>query len=282
MSAAPDPRVNAYRPDLAAASLRGVVRAERYVDGVACQMRAGFAALNEEPSFESRQASQLLFGEVFTVYEERDGWAWGQNATDGYVGWTRIEGLEMEPAEPTHTVAALRTYLFPAPDLKTPPLDMLSLGCAVTVTGTEGNWSAVAGGGFVYSRHLATRGAKPADPVDTALRFLEAPYLWGGRTSLGLDCSALVQLALAAAGIACPRDSDQQAAAVGALVSDDGAGHAFRRGDIVFFPGHVGIMADATDLVHANAFHMCVAREPLAEVVRRAGDKGISAVRRLG
>jgi cell wall-associated NlpC family hydrolase len=188
----------------------------------------------------------------------------------------------MEPVEPTHTVAALRTYLFPAPDLKTPPLDMLSLGAAVTVTGTDGKWSAIAGGGHVYTAHLLAPGAHAADPVDTALRFMEAPYLWGGRTSLGLDCSALVQLALAAAGVACPRDSDQQAAAIGALVATDGAGHAFGRGDIVFFPGHVGIMADATDLIHANAFHMRVTREPLADVVRRAGDKGITAVRRLG
>lgn len=135
MTATLDPRVNAWRPDLAAASLRGRVEAERFVDGVPCQVRAGFAPLNEQPSFDSRQASQLLFGEVFTVFEERDGWAWGQNATDGYVGWTRLEGLEMEVVAPTHTVTALRTYLFPAPDLKTPPLDMLSLGSAVTVTG---------------------------------------------------------------------------------------------------------------------------------------------------
>lgn len=277
----PDPRIHPYRPDLAAASLRGVVAAERFVEGVPCQVRAGFAPLNERPAFDSRQASQLLFGEVFTVFEERDGWAWGQNGTDLYVGWTRLEGLEMEVVPPTHTVAALRTYLFPEPDLKTPPLDMLSLGARVTVTGTEGKWSGVAGGGYVYTAHLAGPDAAPVAPVDTALRFMEAPYLWGGRSSLGLDCSALVQLSLAAAGVPCPRDSDMQAASVGALVSVDGAGHAYARGDIVFFPGHVGLMADAVDLVHANAFHMRVAREPLAEVVRRAGDKGVTAVRRL-
>lgn len=281
MNAALDPRLNAFRPDIAAASLRGVVEADRFVEGVACQVRTGFASLAEQPSFESRQASQLLFGEVFTVFEERDGWAWGQNGTDRYVGWTRLEGLEMGVSAPTHTVMALRTYLFPAPDLKTPPLDMLSIGSKVTVTGVDGNWSAVEGGGFIYARHLAAPDAPPADPVDTALRFLGAPYLWGGRTSLGLDCSALVQLSLSAAGIPCPRDSDQQAAAVGTLVSGNGEGHAFRRGDIVFFPGHVGIMADATDLIHANAFHMCVTREPLAAVCARAGDKGINAVRRL-
>lgn len=281
MSATLDPRINPYRSDLAAAALKGVVQADRYVEGVPCQVRAGFATLAEQPAFEARQASQLLFGEVFTVFEERDGWAWGQNGTDGYVGWTRIEGLEMDVSDPTHRVAALRTYLFPAPDLKTPPLDMLSLGSYVTVEAEEGNWSAVAGGGYVFTKHLQGPGALPADPVATALRFMEAPYLWGGRTSLGLDCSALVQLALAAADVPCPRDSDQQASSVGTLVSPDGRGHAFQAGDLVFFPGHVGIMADGRDLIHANAFHMRVTCEPLAEVVARAGDKGISAVRRL-
>lgn len=282
MTSAPplDPRVHAYRPDLAAASLRGRVEAARFVDGVPCQINAGFVSMKEQPGIHARQSTELLFGETVTVFEERDGWVWCQNATDGYVGWLRLEGLDTDVQAPTHRVGALRSFLYAEPDLKTPFVDILSLGALVCVTGEEGAWCQIAGGGWVYGRHLLPLGTALADPVKTAERFLGTPYLWGGRTSIGIDCSGLVQMALAAAGQACPRDSDQQQAAVGALVSADGRDHAFRRGDIVFFPGHVGIMADATDLIHANAFHMAVVREPLAAVLERA-DKGISAVRRL-
>lgn len=277
-----DPRVHPYRADLAAASLRGQVDAARFVEGVPCQIRSGFVSLKEQPGFESRQSSELLFGEAFTVFEERDGWAWGQNGTDGYVGWLRIEGLDADVHQPTHRVTALRSFLFAEPDLKTPFIDLLPIGARVAVAGDSGNWREVAGGGWLYAKHLAPLDAPAQDPVDTALRLLGTPYLWGGRTSIGIDCSGLVQVALAFAGVDCPRDSDQQAASVGALVSKDGTGHAFRRGDVVFFPGHVGIMADGADLVHANAFHMAVVREPLADVLARAGDKGgITAVRRL-
>ncbi|HYC05173.1 MAG TPA: NlpC/P60 family protein [Azospirillaceae bacterium] len=282
MSAALDPRIHAYRPDLAAATLKGQVEAERFVDGIPCQVRAGFVTLAERPAPDSRQSSQLLFGEVFTALEEKDGWVWGQNATDGYVGYLRIEALDMEVQEPTHRVTALRGYLFPEPDLKSPFLDVLSLASPVTVVGERDGYAELAGGGWLYAKQLEPLdAAKAHDPVETALRFLGTPYLWGGRTSLGLDCSALVQLSLSMAGVACPRDSDQQRESVGTKISDDGRDVAYQRGDIVFFPGHVGIMADATDLVHANAFHMCVTREPLTDVVARAGAKGINGVRRL-
>jgi hypothetical protein len=279
--AGPDPRIVPFRPDLAAAHLRGTVEAARYVEGVRCRVAAGFANLKEGPSPDSRQSSQLLFGETFTVFEEADGWAWGQNATDSYVGHVRLEALDMEGAEPGHRVSALRTYLFPEPDLKTPPLDLLPFGAAVAALGETDGYVEIDGGGWIYGRHLREAAAPAADPVDTALRFLGTPYLWGGRTSLGIDCSGLVQMALAAAGIACPRDSDLQKAALGQLVSDTGAGHGFARGDLVFFPGHVGLMADPDRLVHANAFHMEVVCEPLADVLARAGAKGITAVKRI-
>jgi cell wall-associated NlpC family hydrolase len=278
----PDPRVHAWRPDLAHSSLRGQVEAERFVDGVPCRIRTGFTALTEQPGFESRQASQLLFGEVFTVLEERDGWAWGQGATDSYVGWLQVEALDMDVPAPTHRVAALRSYLFSEPDLKSPPLDLLSFEGRVTVEAERDGWCGIVGGGWIYRRHLLPVATRTADPAVAALRFAGTPYLWGGRTSLGLDCSALIQLSLAAAGSPCPRDSDQQAAAVGTLVSSDGVGFLWRRNDLVFFPGHVGIMENETHLIHANAFHMAVVSEPLADVLKRAGTKGISAVRRLG
>lgn len=279
----PDPRIHPYRPDLAASYLRGRVEADRFIDGVPCQVRTGFANVMEQPGFDQRQSTQLLFGEVFTVFDDRDGWVWGQNGTDGYVGWMRLENLTDEVGAPTHRLTALRSFLFAEPDLKTPFIDVFSMGAPLMVVEEKGAWVQVDGGGWLYGRHVAPLDAPPADPVETALKFLGAPYLWGGRTSIGLDCSGLVQIACMMAGIDCPRDSDQQKAALGTQVSADGRGHAYHRGDIVFFPGHVGIMADATTLIHANAHHMAVVREPLADVLARAGDKGgITAVKRLG
>ena len=276
-----DPRVNPFRDDLAASYLRGRVSATRFIDGVPCQIRSGFAAVKEEPSFEARQSTELLFGESFTVLDERDGWAWGQNGTDGYVGWLRVEALDADLTVPTHKVGALRTFVQPEPDLKAPFVDVLSLGARVVVTGEEGNWRQIDGGGWVHARHLLPITDVAPDFVAVAEQFVGTPYLWGGRTSIGVDCSGLVQLALLAAGRHCPRDSDQQAASVGGVLSTDGRGLQYRRGDLVFFPGHVGIMINADTLLHANAFHMQVAAEPLADVVMRAGDKGISAVKRL-
>lgn len=277
-----DPRVHPYRDDLAASYLRGRVNAARFIDGVPCQIRSGFAAVKEEPSFEARQSTELLFGEAFTVLDERDGWAWGQNGTDGYVGWLRVEALDADLTVPTHKISALRTFVQPEPDLKLPFLDVLSMGARVVVTDEQGDWRQIDGGGWVHARHLAPVAQDAPDFVAVAERFAGTPYLWGGRTSIGIDCSGLVQLALLAGGVHCPRDSDQQAAAIGTLVSADGTGVQYQRGDLVFFPGHVGIMTDAVTLLHANAFHMQVVAEPLADVVARAGAKGINAVKRLG
>ncbi len=277
----PDPRVHPYRDDLAASYLRGRVAAARFIDGVPCQIRSGFAAVKEEPSFEARQSTELLFGETFTVLDERDGWAWGQNGTDGYVGWLRVEALDADITVPTHKVSALRSFLQPEPDLKQPFVDLLSFGAHVVVTGEEGDWRQIDGGGWLHKLHLAPVAEMAADFVAVAERFVGTPYLWGGRTSIGIDCSGLVQLALLAAGHHCPRDSDQQAASLGDLISSDGQGVAFQRGDLVFFPGHVGIMASPDSLLHATASHMQVVREPLADVLARAGTRGVNAVRRL-
>ncbi|MFV3077258.1 C40 family peptidase [Niveispirillum fermenti] len=276
-----DPRVHPYREDLAASYLRGRVDAARFIDGVPCQIRSGFAAVKAEPSFEAGQTTELLFGETFTVLDERDGWAWGQNGTDGYVGWVRVEALDADITLPTHKVSALRTFLLPEPDLKQPFVDVLSLGARVVVTAEQGEWRQVDGGGWLHARHLAPVAITAADFVAVAEQFAGTPYLWGGRTSIGIDCSGLVQVALLAAGHHCPRDSDQQAAIIGTLVSGDGKGVTYQRGDLVFFPGHVGIMTDAATLLHANAFHMQVVAEPLADVLARAGAKGITAIRRL-
>jgi cell wall-associated NlpC family hydrolase len=272
----PDPRINAYRPDLAAAHLEGVVVAERFIEGVPCQLRTGFATVKAQPDFEARQTTQALFGETVTVYEEHDGWVWGQIETDGYVGYLRLDTLWGETPEPTHRVSAIRTFLFPEPDLKSPTLDVLSLTSRVAVAGETNGFAELEQGGWVFMKHLAGLAEVVPDYVATAGRLIGVPYLWGGKTSMGLDCSGLVQIALDAASFSVPRDSDQQAKVIGEAVADFGD---LRRGDIVFFPGHVGIMTGPERLLHANAFHMMVTEEPLADVVAHGAQ--VTGVRRI-
>ena len=260
----------------------------RFLAGTPRQVRQGSLALKAAPEVGAEQTSQLLFGEIFTVYHEAGGWAWGQNASDGYVGYCRSEGLAAAIAPPSHRVTALRSFVYAEPTLKKPPLDVLSLTSPVAVAGeAEGGYRPLSGGGWMFAGHLAPIAEAEPDYVATALRLLGTPYLWGGRGTLGIDCSGLIQLALAAAGIAAPRDSDMQRGELGDSIGPvpaDGAGVAFRRGDLVFFPGHVGIMLDGERLVHATAFTMSVTIEPLGPVISRTDPSrggGLLAVRRM-
>ncbi len=287
-----DPRLNAYRPDLAAESLKGRVAAARFTAGQPAQVACGTAALRRRPGADAPQDTQLLSGEEVTVFDEAEGWAWVQNRPDGYVGYVVSAALGRDVRAAMHSVKALRTFLYPEPDLKAPPLDALTMTGRVAVTGTEGGYSEVAFGGrrgWVYSRHLAAQGegggeVEP-DFVATALRFLGVPYLWGGKASGGLDCSGLVQVALARAGIPCPRDSDLQAASLGVELPWDPGRTGLQRGDLIYFPGHVAIALDAELVVSANAHAMMVSVEPLAElevrVKQESGGTGVTGVRRL-
>jgi cell wall-associated NlpC family hydrolase len=282
-----NPRLNAYRPDLADVSLEGRVTAERFTAGRPAQVARGVAALRRAPSADAPQDTQLLSGEAVTVFDEAEGWAWVQNRSDGYVGYVVSAALG-EARAATHGVQVLRSFLFPGPDLKLPPRDALTMTGRVAVTDTEGAYSQVAFGGqegWVYSRHLAPDGEVATDYVATALQFLGVPYLWGGKASDGLDCSGLVQVALARAGIPCPRDSGTQAASLGAELPWQTDRTELQRGDLIYFPGHVAIALDATQVVNANAHAMMVSIEPLAELEARvkeeSGGTGVTAVRRL-
>ncbi|RMH48037.1 MAG: NlpC/P60 family protein [Alphaproteobacteria bacterium] len=214
-----------------------------------------------------RAVSQLLRGEGFLVARIRGGMAWGQAAHDGYVGHVEADALGAPGPAPTHHVAVPLTHLYPAPDIKAPPGAALPLGAPVTVL-AMGERFAETPEGFLPRGHLADRPA--ADPVAVAEMFLHAPYLWGGRSVMGIDCSGLVQQAFRAAGHPMPRDSDMQAATGRELAPAE----ALRRGDLVFWRGHVGIMRDGATLLHANAFHMQVASEPLAEAEARIAASG--------
>ena len=265
-----DPRLTPALGDAAAVSLEGVRPAARYLSPDEMQAVFPVAAIRREPSRTAEQLDQLVFGERFDVLDRRDGWAFGQAVRDGYVGWVRLETLEPCGPRPTHWVSALRTYAFNEPFIKAAPQARLSMNALVHVEARDGRFAKLSGSGFVAERHLALLGAWADDPAAVAQTYLGAPYLWGGRESVGLDCSGLVQQALYACGRAAPRDSDQQAA-LGRPVDPDAG---LERGDLVFWRGHVAMMLDGATLIHANAFHMAVTAEPLAEAVGRIAEGG--------
>ena len=272
----PDPRLTPARPDLADIRLKGVVAAERYVEGEAARVVLPSAPLRRAPRPDAGLDTEAVMGDAVTVYETRDGFAWIQFARDGYVGYLPAEALGPADPAPTHRVAALRTFVYPAPDLKRPHLAHLSLGAAFAAAAREGEYWRLAPGGFVFAGHAVALGTAEPDFAATAERLVGTPYLWGGRTSLGLDCSGLVQLCLQNAGRPCPRDADQQERALGTPLPPGLDG--LQRGDLVFWKGHVGLMLDADRLIHANGHHMAVAVEPLREAVERIAEKSFGAV----
>ncbi|MDJ0513504.1 MAG: NlpC/P60 family protein [Methyloceanibacter sp.] len=277
-----DPRRHAFRDGLAASALRGSVKAERYAEGERRQVIASALPLRRAPRAAASLDTEALFGETLVVFDEDDGWSWVQLDHDGYVGYVPSAGLGPVGAAATHRIAALRTYVFPEPDAKAPPLQMLSLNARVNIGETAGPYAMIDTGGFVYAAHLVPVRALAPDFVAVAEGFLGAPYLWGGRTSVGLDCSGLVQLAAAAAGHALPRDADMQEAEAGEPL-DVLEGAELKRGDLIFWEGHVGIMTSASRFLHANAYHMAVELEPFADARARIKNAGfeITGARRL-
>ena len=278
-----DKRVTPARPDLADERLRDLVEASRFVQGTSRRVVAPSAPLRREPYPDAPLDTEALMGEAVTVYDEFEGFAWAQLEADGYVGYLPTESLGHAEAPPTHRVVALRTFLYPGPSLKLPPLAHLPLGAGVTPVEDKAEYRRLATGGWVFAGHLRPADEHAPDFVSVAERMIGVPYLWGGKTSLGLDCSGLVQMAMAMAGMAAPRDSDMQAEALGAPVEIGDGLSGLRRGDLVVWRGHVGIMQDAERLLHANGHGMAVESEPLsvAEARIRQNSYGpITGVRR--
>lgn len=275
-----DPRITPARSDLAAAHLRGKVKASQYVEGTEQEVIVGIAPLRQEPRHDAPLLTEALYGESMTIYEtDEDGWAWGQLKSDGYVGWLPAAALLAPDAPPTHKVTALRTFLFPGASIKLPPVDALPLGAQVAVAREQDSFAVTAAGHFIPKGHLVPLAHAEPDFVAVAERLVGAPYLWGGKSSLGIDCSGLVQVALTACGVPCPRDSDMQEAALGKPASLAG----LQAGDLIFWKGHVAIARGRNSMIHANAFHMAVAIEPVAEGLARIAGTGsqVTSVRRL-
>ncbi len=246
-------------------------------------MRSGVlpaAVLRSAPSLDADQTSELLFGEGFALLDLTGGWAWGYCLSDHYVGYLAAEALS-EPIAPTHRVEAIEAMLHSAPDAASGGPAVLPRG-ALVMGQADGEWLATSHG-YLPLAALVDVDALSDDPATVAEEMKGAPYLWGGRTMKGIDCSGLVQLAWASAGIQLPRDSDLQFASLGA--DKDVAPADLARGDLVFFPGHVGIMADNQNIIHASRQWMEVRVEPLAEVAKRSAAKGndvpVSGCKRL-
>jgi Bacterial dipeptidyl-peptidase Sh3 domain/NlpC/P60 family len=275
-----DPRITPARSDLAASHLAGKVEAARFLDGHVREVAEPQAPLRRSPSPDAPLDTEALKGERVTIYESNEeGWSWGQLAADGYVGWLPTSALREPGPPPTHRVAVPRTLVFPGPSIKLPPLEALSLGCRLVVTRIEAPLAVTDTNGFVPACHLKPVDSSEPDFVVIAETFIGVPYLWGGKSSLGLDCSGLVQIALTASGVTCPRDSDMQERVLGSAVPLS----ELQRGDLVFWKDHVAIAHDATTLLHANAFHMAVAFESAREAIARIAATGsdVTSVRRI-
>jgi cell wall-associated NlpC family hydrolase len=278
-----DPRLTPARGDIAAKHLEGKVEAARFVEGETFEITDALAPLRLEPSADAEQATQALKGERAIIYDRNgEGWAWGQLKADGYVGWLPDAALARLGATPTHKVTALRTLAFPGPSIKLPPSDALMMESRITVTREDGMFAVTREGWFVPKIHLAGLDVHAPDFVAVAERFVGTPYLWGGKSCLGIDCSGLVQLSLLAAGKSCPRDSDMQQVELGRALDADEAAQ-LQRGDLIFWKGHVAIVRDAATVVHANAFHMATAIENTGDAIARikASGSDVTAIKRL-
>lgn len=278
-----DPRVTPARADLAARQWEGKVAAARYVDGETFEIAAPIASIRSSPAADSEQISQALLGERVTIYDRPgNGWAWGQWADDDYVGWIDESGLRAPSTAPTHRVSALLGFAYRSASIRTPPTATLPFGARLVVMREDHGFAVTTEGWFVPMQHVRPISQRHHDFVAVAERFVGTPYLWGGKSSLGIDCSGLVQVALQACGVICPRDSDMQQSGLGHALPPETTMN-LRRGDLVFWKGHVAIARDGDTLVHANAFHMATATEPVHQAVSRIAAVGsdVTAIRRL-
>lgn len=268
-----DRRLNVYRDDLADISLERKVNAKRFVKPRLMQVTAHFADMKSGPDSAASLDAQALHGDVLSVFEQRDGWAWVQSTVDNYVGYVRDNELGDVGTEPTHMVLAPRTFLYPEPDMKSARCGYRSMGSKLIVTDevtTRGTgFCILESGEAIIAKHIFSLGDWRTDFVSVAETLINAPYLWGGNTGFGVDCSGIISLAFRLCGATVLRDTDMQAGSIGEEVTPQADFSNLQRGDLVFWKGHVGVMAGKKYLLHANGNSMNVALEPLKQAVER-------------
>lgn len=275
-------RLHAYRPDLADERLRGRVEAKRFVAGRAMEIVSPVASMRREPSATAMQTTQTLLGEKISVFEHHNGWLWCQLQRDNYVGYIRAEFASDKKSRSTHRVATPSTLLYPAADLKSQPAVSVPLNAAIEIVEAGEKFSKLSNGTYVFSQHVKSIDDYESDFAGIAEKFLGVPYYWGGKTHQGLDCSGLLQISLEACGIASLRDSDLQEEQLEKHLMVNDLSN-LRRGDLVFWDGHVGIMTDDKCLLHANGHHMMTVEEPLTDAIQRIAATGsqITSIKRL-
>ena len=268
-----DRRLNAYRPDLADERLSGKVEASRFTTGTLMQVSASVVDLRSEPRPDSGPQTQIIFGDMVRVFEEQDGWSWVQAERDGYTGYVSSASLEKPTADATHMVIVPRTFIYPGSDLRFPHTKALSLGSRVRIIGsaeTRGTqYALLENGEALIAGHLAPLDQHAADYVAVAETLLHTPYLWGGTSGFGIDCSGIVQLSMWVSGRKVLRDSDMQQNTLGEIVEPDDDYSNLKRGDLVFWKGHVAICASPDMLIHASGHTMTVTLEPLRDAIKR-------------
>lgn len=269
-----DPREMPFNGRVAHVSLKGKVEAERFVDGEPKRVQTVTLPILDQP--EGERTRELLLGETFRVLDEMLDHAFGFDERSGYVGY--VPARHLGPSGPvTDVVRAARSYAKSKPSLKSGTDDeiFLSFGSRLHVVGEEGDWAKVdsdpIGVIWVPLQHLRPVDERLPDPAAVAELFLHTPYLWGGNTAFGIDCSGLIQAALLACGIPCPGDSDQQETRVGMALAPDSP---LQRGDLIFWKGHVAMALDGQNIIHANAHHMAVAIEPFDVASARIATSG--------
>jgi cell wall-associated NlpC family hydrolase len=275
-----DPRLNAFRPDLADEMLRGRIDAERFAAGELYEIADAIVPMHSAARYDAGRMTELLYGERVKVFAVEEGWAWVKAAHDGYVGYVPASALRKEITSSAHRVGVPLTFLYAAPDLKSPPEAALPMNARVEILELSDKFARTRNGRYIFAGHLKPLTSHEADFVAVAEQFLHVPYLWGGKTFHGLDCSGLIQTAMHASGLACPRDTDMQEAELGTPLHEY---NALKRGDLLFWKGHTGVMVDSERLLHANAHHMMVTIEPLSRVITRIAMSGgqLTGIRRL-
>ncbi len=278
-----DLRVNAIRDDLADKSLADFTNGQLLVEPDQGMVIGEVVPVRSRPDHKASLDTQALFGEQIKVFDQRDGWAWMQLEKDGYVGYIPANCLSLEPSTPGHKVRTLSTFVYPEPNIKIPPALTLPMNAQVEVVAVSGKFSEIQGGGFIYSSHLTDISDLPKDFIAIAEMYKGTPYLWGGKSGSGIDCSGLVQMSILATGVNVPRDSDMQEKQLGTIIGDNINTCELIKGDLVFWKGHVGIMITPETLLHANGHHMLTVAEPVKEAVDRiAGMYGhVTSVKRL-